>query len=277
MQESRKIMRKLDFIGKKVLITGASIGIGKALAYAFARRGAHLALGALPQEESLLNEVAKDIRQTFHVDTWCFPADLTDPEGPAALYRAVQDQTGGIDVLVNNAGTLIYGKFWEQPPDGLKRIVDVNLNAPAQLMRLFLPDMIARKTGAVLNVSSVSAFQPAPYQTLYGASKAGLQSLSQGVRAELKGTGVTVCTLNPPYVDTAMLRQEGFPKRLRWFSISGLQKPEWLAEKALRALEKQKFLYVPGFRAWLIHIVLVRISPKRMVDWMSRFFLQGKA
>jgi len=76
---------KIDFSGKKVLITGASTGIGKALAYAFAGRGAHLALGSLPQEESLLNDVAKDIREAFHVDTWCFPFDLAAPEGPESL------------------------------------------------------------------------------------------------------------------------------------------------------------------------------------------------
>lgn len=269
-------MGKIDLPGKKVLITGASIGIGKALAYAFARRGAHLALGALPQEESLLNEVARDINETFHVGTWCFPLDLAVPEGPETLYEAVKDKIGDIDILVNNAGTAFYGKFWEQPPDRLKLTVDLNLNVPTQLMRLFLPDMIARKNGAILNISSVSAFQPTPFQALYGATKAGLQSVSQGVRAELKGTGVTVCTLNPPYVDTDFLSRGGFPKRLRWFAFSGLQSPEWVAEKALRAFEKQKFLYVPGFRSWLFHIVLLRLSPRRMVDWMSRFFLQGK-
>jgi len=267
---------KIDFSGKKVLITGASTGIGKALAYAFAGRGAHLALGSLPQEESLLNDVAKDIREAFHVGTWCFPIDLAAPEGPESLYQAAKQETGDIDILVNNAGTAVYGKFWEQPTDRLKLMVDLNLNAPAQLMRLFLPDMIARKKGAILNISSVSALQPTPYQTLYGATKAGLQSLSQGVRAELKGTGVTICTLNPPYVDTDILRHGGFPRHLRWFTVSGLKKPEWVAEKALKAFEKQKFLYVPGFRSWLIHILLLRLSPKRMVDWFSPIFLQGK-
>ncbi|MDZ7830310.1 MAG: hypothetical protein U5L07_01005 [Desulfobacterales bacterium] len=67
-----------------------------------------------------------------------------------------------------------------------------------------------------------------------------------------------------------------FPKHLRWFAISGLKKPEWVAEKALKAFEKQKFLYVPGFRSWLIHILLLRLSPKRMVDWFSPIFLRGK-
>jgi len=136
--------------------------------------------------------------------------------------------------------------------------------------------MIKQKEGIIYNTSSVSALQPTPFQTVYGATKAGLQSLSQGIRAELKGTGVTVCTLNPPYTATNILKQGGFPENLRWYAISGLKKPEWIAKKAISALEKRKFLYVAGFSAWLVHIVLVRFSPRRLVDWVSGFFLQGK-
>lgn len=269
-------MGRINFSGKTVLITGASTGIGKALAYEFAGRGSNMALGALPQEQSRLNEVAKKLSETFNINTWCFPVDLAAPDGPEQLFQAVKQETGTIDILVNNAGTALYGKFWEQPRDGLQKMVELNLNAPLQLMHLFLPEMIGRKKGAILNVSSVSALQPTPFQTVYGASKAGLQSLSQGIRTELKGTGVTVCTLNPPYVDTPILNKAGFPKHLRWYAISGLKKPDWIAKKAIKAFEKQKILYVPGLRNWLIHILMVRLSPKRMVDWMSRFFLQGK-
>lgn len=117
---------KIDFGGKKALITGASTGIGKALAHEFAGRGAHLALGSLPQEASLLTNVAKDIREAFHVGTWCFPLDLAAPEGPESLYNAVKQETGDIDILVNNAGTAIYGNFWEQPPDRLIETLHFN-------------------------------------------------------------------------------------------------------------------------------------------------------
>ncbi len=269
-------MGRINFKDKKVLITGASTGIGKALAHEFARRGAHLVLGALPSENALLDSVAKDIEEQFHIKTWCFAIDLTAPDGPERLHQEVKEKTGGIDVLVNNAGIAAYGRFWEQPWEPLEKTIQLNLQVPTRLMHLFLPDMIKRKSGLIYNTSSVSALQPTPFQTVYGATKAGLQSLSQGIRAEFKGTGVTVCTLNPPSTATDILTKGGFPENLRWYAISGgLRRPEWIAKKAVNALEKRKFLYVTGFNAWLFHIVLVRFSPRRLVDWVSGFFLKG--
>ena len=268
-------MGRINFKGKKVLITGASTGIGKALAHEFAARGAHLALGALPSEHDLLALVARDIEEKFNVKTWCFSIDLTAPDGPERLHQEVKEKAGTIDVLVNNAGIAAYGRFWEQSWEPLEKSIQLNFYVPTRLMYLFLPDMIERKEGIVYNTSSVSALQPTPFQTVYGATKAGLQSLSPGIRAELKGTGVTVCTFNPPYTATEILKQGGFPENLRWYLISGLKRPEWIAKKAIKAFEKRKFLYVTGFNAWLFHIVLVRFSPRRLVDWVSGFFLQG--
>ena len=268
-------MGKISFTDRKVLITGASFGIGKALAQQFALRGAHLALGSLPQERQVLEAWARELSQTHHIRTWTFPIDLLSDDGPENLYAEVTQAVGDLYALVNNAGMVAYGRFWETDWDRQYDVYRLNFSVPMRLMYLFLPDMVRRGEGIIFNTSSVSALQPTPFQSVYGATKAGLQSLSQGIRAELKGTGVTICTLNPPYIDTRLLATVGYPKDLRFYTVCGKKTPDWLAEKALAAFEKRKMLYVPGFTPKLIHLALTRMSPRSLVDAVSRFFLQG--
>lgn len=265
---------RISFKDKRVLITGASMGIGKALAEEFAKRGAHLALGALPSESEELKKVAASLEEQHGIQTWCFAIDLLDADGPERLFEEVSEQVGDIYALVNNAGMAVYGNFWEAPWDPQDRTLRLNLLVPARLMHLFLPGMVERRDGVVFNISSVAALQPTPFHTVYGATKAGLQSLSQGVRAELHGSGVTICTLNPPYTDTNLLKAEGFPSQIRWYTLSGIQTPEWIARKALGAFEGRKFMYVPGIRAWLTHVALGRLSPRWLTDALARYFLK---
>lgn len=268
-------MKKITFEGKKVLITGASTGIGRALSREFARRGAHLALGSLPHEAGSLNEWAQELTDTYGIQTWTFPIDLLDERGPEVLYQEVTDTLGDIYALVNNAGLVVYGKFWESSWEHQSNMFKLNLYVPMRLMHLFIPDMVKRGEGVIFNTSSVSAFQPTPFQSIYGATKAGLLSLSRGVRAELKKSGVKVCSLNPPYIDTDLLKTQGYPPDLRFYTISPKKKPEWVAKKALKAFEEQRMSYIPGGWSNILHNVLVRISPNWLVDELSRFFLQG--
>ena len=268
-------MKKITFQGKTVLITGAGGGIGRALAKEFALRRANLALHSLPAEAGLLREFALDLEEAYGIRTWMFFIDLLDENGPETLYTEVTKSAGDIYALVNNAGSVVYGRFWEESWESQSDMFRLNLYVPMRLMHLFLPDMIRQGKGAVFNTSSVSALQPTPFQSVYGATKAGLLSLSRGLRAELKKTGVTVCTLNPPYVDTGLLKTRGYPPDLRFYTISPKKKPEWVAKKALKAFEEQKRSYIPGVWSEIIHNLLVRISPGRLVDETSRFFLQG--
>jgi short-subunit dehydrogenase len=272
-------MKRINFKGKKVLITGASTGIGKALSVEFAKRGALLALSSLPAEKEDLANHAKELETNYHIKTWTFPVDLTKEEAPEHLYNQVKSAVGDIFALVNNAGTVAYGTFWETDWERQLKSFQINFYVPLGLMHLFLPDMIQRGEGVIFNTSSVSALQPTPFQSVYGATKAGLQSLSQAVRAELKAAGVkgvTVCTLNPPYIDTDLLKRDGYPEELRFYTISSKKSPEWLARKALKAFEKRKFLYVPGLWAAFIHLCLIKLSPRRLVDAASGFLMQGK-
>ena len=269
-------MEKVNFYGKKVLITGASTGIGKALSHEFAKKGAHLVLGCIPEEEKLLSEWAKELESRYSIKTWVFPIDLTEENGPERLFQEVTEKVGDIYALVNNAGTVAYGKFWEIPLGPQAKTIQLNFIVPTKLMHLFLPGMVKRGDGVIYNTSSVSALQPTPFHTVYGATKAAIQSLSQGVRTELRGTGVTICTLNPTYTNTRLLKIQGFPEKLRWYSISGLKTPEWIAQKAIKAFEKKKFMYVPGLWAKFLHIFLIRFSPRKLVDLVAYYGLQGK-
>jgi len=270
-------MKKINFKDKKVLITGASTGIGKALSVEFARRGALLALGCLPEEKELLANHAGELETAYHIKTWTFPLDLLAEQAPGELYNQVKANVGEIFALVNNAGAMAYGKFWEIPWERQLKAFQLNFYVPLRLMYLFLADMVKRGEGVIFNISSVSALQPTPFQSVYSASKYGLQALSESVRGELKGTGVTVCTLNPPYIDTKLLKTEGYPRDLRFYAVSGIKSTEWLAKKAIKAFEKRKILYLPGFLNAFMHLGMVRFVPRRLVNAVSRYFMQSRS
>jgi len=267
-------MRYYDVNGKHVIITGASSGLGRELAKRFAAAGAVLYLGCLPSERKSLETLAGDFAQRYSSVPSMFPVDLADDDGAAKLYRAVKKATPRIDVLVNNAGIMAYGPFHELSLEGQERIVRVNLMAYLRLMRLFLPHIIAAK-GRVLNVVSVSAFQPAVYQAVYGATKAFVQSLSEGVNEELRGTGVKVCTLNPPYTETPLLHGKGFPERLWWYRLVGILSAEEVARKGFRAFARGKAVYVPGLRHHVLHRVVNSVLPRSVVNRISRWVCRG--
>jgi short-subunit dehydrogenase len=268
-------MKKHDFRNKVVVITGAAGGIGSALAEEFAKRGAVLGLAGVPAEKKKLAEMAARFKKEYGVPCSIFTVDLSAKNGPDKLFSAVTKKFDDVYALVNNAGAVAYGNFWELPWGPQEETLTVNLAVPLRLMYLFIPGMVKRGRGVVFNTASVQSFQPIPYHTVYCATKAGLQMLSQGIRAELRGTGVSVCTLNPPYTNTPMLRTKGFPKQIRFYKISGLKEPAWIARKAVRAFEKDKFLYVPGLWAKFIHLVVVRFSPRRLVDYFNYYMLKG--
>jgi uncharacterized protein len=268
-------MKKHDFKDKKVLITGAAGGIGSQLSIQFAKRGAQLLLAGLPAEKKALTELGGRLTKDYGVPVRLFTVDLSSRGGPEELYTSVKKAVGTIYALVNNAGAVAYGKVWELPWEPQEKTLVVNLLVPLRLMHLFLPDMVKKGEGVIFNTASVQSFQPTPFHTVYCATKSGIQMLSEGIRAELRGTGVSVCTLNPPYTNTAMLRTKGFPKQIRFYRISGIKDPEWIARKALGAFEKDKFMYVPGLWTKFIHLVVIRFSPRRLVDFVTYYLLKG--
>jgi len=182
------------------LITGASSGIGESLARQLAAHGAHLILVA--RTEDRLHALAAELGARYRVQVHVLPADLNRPGAAAELHAAVQARGLNVDILVNNAGLGGYGEFSTQPADEIDRMIAVNISALTGLTRAFLPDMLARGRGRVLNVASTAAFQPGPLMAVYYATKAYVLSFSEAVAEEVAGSGVSVTALCPGPVQT---------------------------------------------------------------------------
>jgi short-subunit dehydrogenase len=267
---------KINLKDKNVLITGAASGIGKALAECFAQEGCNLFLSSHPREDTQLRHLANHLEYQYHVKIKRFAVDLALDSGPELLHEQVLQTGENLDILVNNAGVMLYGSFAELPLEGQIQMISVNVIAYVKLMRLFLPDLMKSKSGRILNVVSASAFQPCANHAVYGATKAFIQSLSEAVSQEIKFSGIKICTLNPSYTNTPMLRGEGFPKKLWWFLISGLSSPEVIARKGVNAFKRGKPIYIPGLQNWFIHAVLTRVVPRSLMGYISYWVLKEK-
>lgn len=185
---------------RTVLITGASAGIGAALARVFAAEGWDLILTA--RREGPLQVLADELIRLGSVAT-VIPEDLADPAAPRRLFEAITQRGLAVDGLVNNAGFSRTAGFLNTDPEAHAAMIRVMLAAPVELARLFAPDMVARGYGRILNVASLAGQMPATGgDTLYGPIKSFLIKASQGLHLELRGTGVHVTALCPGYTLT---------------------------------------------------------------------------
>ena len=186
-----------------VLITGASSGIGLELARVFASEGFDVVLVA--RHRPNLAAVASELENQHGCRAVPIPCDLSKPDGAKKLFAAVRRRRLHIDVLVNNAGVVLVDRFVENPLDAQMELIALNVTAVAALARLFAAEMAKRRSGRILNVASVAAFQPTPWLALYGASKAFVLSLTESLSVELAESGVTVTALCPGFTDTPLL------------------------------------------------------------------------
>lgn len=268
-------MRKIELKGRNVFITGGASGIGRELARSFAAEGANLVLAALDGEKEALVLWSDELEKTYGVTVGQVTGDLSTPDGPARVLEQVKACVPHIDVLVNNAGMMAFGLFHELSEDLQEKVVAVNLRAYMLLMRYLIPEMAQKGGGAVFNVSSVSAFVPTPRHAVYGATKAFVQSLSEAVDQELRQTGVHVFTLNPGYTDTPLLKGNGFPQKLRFYSFAGKSSPADIARKGVSAFKRGKRVYIPEPHLWLLFFVFNRFTPRRMINRITRLMVQG--
>lgn len=232
---------------KVVIITGASSGIGRALAFAFARRAAKLVLVARRAER--LEAVRREI-EPYTSDVLIIPADVADD---AQLERVVEETLaafGRIDVLVNNAGIVASGPFQEQPLEQISRILTVNLAAVIKLTRLVLPHMLTHNRGYILNIGSGLGRTAMPLYAGYSASKYGLAGFSDALRRELDRTGVYVTLVLPTWVRTEMVTPE-MEEVLRRYGYH-VDEPDDVAERAVLGLvHGDREIIIGGFFEWV--------------------------
>jgi short-subunit dehydrogenase len=177
------------------LVTGASRGLGLALAEECARLGLNLILVALP--ETGLPEVANNLANTYGIDVEQREIDLTEPDGPEALYRWVKEQRLAVHMLINNAGIGAHGPFSESALDHNRAMINLNITALVYLTQLFLPELKRQQRAYILNVASLAAFYAMPCKPVYAPTKAFVLNFSLALRAEMDGTAVKVSTLCP--------------------------------------------------------------------------------
>ncbi len=251
------------------VVTGASSGLGRGIAARLADKGMSLVLTG--RNDARLSETADQIRRTAPgVTVETVAADLSTRSGVAALLDHVG--TRPIEVLVNNAGFGSYGPFAEADPDRETDEVAVDVSAVIALARAFLPGMLARRSGGILNVASTIAFQPAPYQAVYGASKSFVLSFSQALWAEARAAGVAVTALCPGPTRTGFVDALGADVG-HTAIYSRLSDPEPVIEAGLRALDNGRAVVIPGVRNKVI-AASGRFMPREWLTLVSARLLR---
>jgi uncharacterized protein len=250
---------------KTALITGASFGIGMEFARIFAREGYNLVLVA--RSAGKLRQLASELEKAHGTRSLILAADLTDPGASAYVMDQTTRADIQVDVLVNNAGFGQYGMFAENDLEECLRQIQLNVTTLTHLTRLYLPAMIERKSGKILNVASTAAFQPGPLMAVYFATKAYVLHLSEALSNELAGSGVTVTCLCPGATATEFhKRANATGQRLLKF---GSMDAHEVAEDGYRALVAGKPVVISGVKNWLL-TQSVRLSPRRLVTAIAR-------
>lgn len=241
------------------MITGASGGIGLELARVFAENGYALVLIARSRDR--LVEIAAELKPT---PVQVLAKDLALVGAAEGVFREVPK----VDVLVNNAGYGVYGPFLGNPPEEEAGMMQLNMTALVALTKLYLPGMVASKSGKILNVASTAAFQPGPLMAIYYATKAFVLSFSEAIGNELEGTGVTVTALCPGPTATGFQARTKL-ENSRLFKRMKVMDARTVAEAGYRALMAGKPVVIPGLMNKFLALS-VRVSPRSMVTKIAR-------
>lgn len=248
----------IQYQGKTALITGASSGIGKEFAHALAARGMSLILVA--RAEDVLKALASEIAERHHVSTCVIPTDLSRANASTEIEAEVNKRGMTVDLLINNAGFMTHGQFESIDAAREQDEVAVNIAAVVGLTHAFLPKMLERREGAVINVASIAGFQPVPYLAVYAATKAFVISFSVALWEECRDRNVCVMGLCPGTTTTELFTRAVAPE-------AALGKPrtvEQVVATALSGLEKKRSLVVDGLKNSLL-----TLGPRLVPRWFA--------
>lgn len=248
------------------LITGASSGIGKVFAERFAREKHDLIVVARRQGE--LEALAESLTRAHGIQVHVIPCDLAAPHAARTLFDAVEERGLTVDGLVNNAGFGIHGAHAEMDAEALEQMLTVNVTALTMLTRYFLPGMISRRRGTIINIASTAAFQPIPYFSAYAASKAYVLSLSEGLAEEVREHGIQVVALCPGPTRTAFMGTAGIQLGGIKYADAAFMDATDVVEACMRALRKREVVRIPG----TLNALMARsmpFLPRRLVAKVS--------
>ncbi len=255
-------------MSKWALITGASSGIGEEIARVYVENNHNVILVA--RREELLNELADELRGEG-AEVHVIAMDLSLKKSPKQLFDTIQKLGMHVDVLVNNAGFTYHGPFVEMEPGMVADMVQLNMSTYAQLSHYFAGPMIEAGEGRILNVSSITGFQPVPGFALYAAGKAFLLSFTEALTEELKGTGVSVTVLCPGMTDTAMVQDvqnDGSLPPIPQFLMSDVKS---VAQEGYEAAKRREVIRIPGI-ANQMTALWVKTQPRWLVRSLGGVF-----
>ena len=264
--------------GKKVLVTGASAGIGYALSEELAKRGSEVIITA--RRKGRLDALAQKIEKAGgKVDI--FSEDLSVPESGKKLYDQIKSAGLNIDILINNAGYGRWGDLTSHERDDYSRMLQLNVTSLTDLCHLYIPDMISQGGGGIINVGSVASLSPIPYASVYSSSKAYVLMFSEAIRYEYQDKGIKVMALLPggtesEFASIATEKSEKLIKRYkeREGSAAGgsMQTPQEVAIECLDAFEKNKQYILCGGRNRFLYNLTKIMSRQRVLEMTGKMF-----
>ncbi len=239
------------------VITGASRGIGAEYARALAAQGYDLLLVA--RDSTRLETLRHELHSVCQREIWTESLDLSKSQAAESLYNLARSYRSEVSLLINNAGFGLYGDFAEMPLASIQNMLQLHINTIVESIRLFLPDMLARKRGEIITVSSVAGFFPIPYITEYAATKAFLIAFSEGLAREIRNQGVTIQVCCPGFTDTDFHQSAGHQPKHVFFA----QSPQSVVQTSLQALQFKRTLVTIGWQgrlaSWTSKIIPHRI------------------